>query len=226
MTDRAYVAAALFTPAQIRVNNRIAAIVRNVGMEPVLPSEMSAEVWKGRAPKDCTREERRQVVSLNITGMLTSRIMIARVSGDTKEVDTGVAWEMGYFRALLSAVQMTDGRPRIPIAYIEPSDRVQSLNLMLAETVHAAVYGDAQLHALLSAVQNCHDDMSALSTVLGAYTPDKIIKHEREPIGQDFDLPRRERATGPGHRVSKPKFDVLESREDPGVPAHPSEDRS
>src|ERR1700752_3667496 len=97
MKEKAYVAAALFTPAQIRVNSRIAAIVREIDMEPVLPSEVSASVWKRRAPRDCKSEERHQVVDMNIEGMHESRIMIARVSGDTKEVDTGVAWEMGYF---------------------------------------------------------------------------------------------------------------------------------
>lgn len=190
MTDHCYIAARLFTPAQIRVNARIAAIVREVGMEPVLPSEMSAPVWRGRSPKDCTPEERCQVVEMNITGMHGSRIMVARVSGDTKEVDTGVAWEMGYFLALSRVpLHLNYNKVRILIAYIEPSDREQSLNLMLAETFHAAVYGDAQLHACLTAIRDAEAVGGGLQPEdISAWAPDKIIKHEREPIGADDDV--------------------------------------
>jgi hypothetical protein len=74
---------------------------------------------------------------------------------------------------------------RILIAYIEPFDRAQSLNLMLAETVHAAVYGDAQLHALLNIIRIVKEDQEALQVGLAEFSPDKIIKHEREPIGDD-----------------------------------------
>jgi nucleoside 2-deoxyribosyltransferase len=195
-----YIAAALFTPAQIRVNARIAAIARDVGLSPFLPSVMSAEIWKGRAPKDCEPWERRAVVEGNIVGMLSSPIMIARVSGDAKEVDTGVAWEMGYFCAIgrfessmvdvarEMDVERPDVSPRTLIAYIEPSDRGQHLNLMLAETVSAAAYGDAQLHALLQAIRGAYNAPEGLrarqlARNLAEYAPDKLILHEREPIG-------------------------------------------
>lgn len=203
-----YVAAALFTPMQMRVNARIAAIVKEVGMAPFLPSVMSAEIWQGRAPKDCEPWERQAVVQGNVEGMNRARIMIARVSGDTKEVDTGVAWEMGYFFALAKQELEEWGHDRsgivapetrILIAYLEPSDRHQSLNLMLAETVSAAVYGDAQLHMCLTAIGRVSEALGgspeptatreheALAHVLSMWTPDKLIKHEheREPIGTD-----------------------------------------
>jgi nucleoside 2-deoxyribosyltransferase len=182
-----YIAAALFTPAQIRVNGQIAAIVRDVGLSPLLPSEMSAPVWQGRAPKDCTSEERRQVLDLNINGLHDSQYVIARVSGDTKQVDTGVAFEMGYYRALMDFEKPLDDDRRYLIAYIEPSDAAQSLNLMLAESVDAAVYGQAQLHALLSDLVGGTEPpvAGAIKAILAHYSPDKIVMHEREPIGYD-----------------------------------------
>jgi nucleoside 2-deoxyribosyltransferase len=188
--SNAYIAAALFTPAQIRVNGQIAAIVREVGLAPLLPSEMSAPVWQGRAPKDCTSEERRQVLDLNINGLHDSQYVIARVSGDTKQVDTGVAFEMGYYKALIDAeiaayFPITPKR-RYLIAYIEPSDSAQSLNLMLAESVDAAVYGQAQLHALLGELVSGRDVEGALRE----HSPDKIVMHEREPIGFASDSDR------------------------------------
>jgi hypothetical protein len=199
MIERAYLAAALFTPAQIRVNARIAAIVNAVGMYPFVPSEMSAPIWKGRAPRDCTPAERAMVVQKNKNGMRECRVMIARVSGETKEVDTGVSWEMGYFQCL---AEMEEGyiEPDPPlrtlIAYIEPSDRAQSLNLMLAETVHAACYGDAALHECLTALHSAWGVSGALAgspvpavqrdtirLAIEPWHPSKLILHEREPIG-------------------------------------------
>jgi nucleoside 2-deoxyribosyltransferase len=191
-----YIAAALFTPAQIRVNGQIAAIVREVGLSPLLPSEMSAPVWQGRAPKDCTSEERRQVLDLNIQGLHDSQYVIARVSGDTKQVDTGVAFEMGYYRAVIDFENWTYGDHkdrRYLIAYIEPSDKAQSLNLMLAESVDAAVYGQAQLHQLLTMLlvtekrQPCEGKDQSIATLLAKFAPDKIVMHEREPVGLEND---------------------------------------
>jgi hypothetical protein len=82
---------------------------------------------------------------------------------------------------------------------------------MLAETVHAAVYGDAQLHACLTAIQDwgpaqMGSDTSHSRHPLNPFTPDKIIKHEREPIGLDdpTSMSQAECAPSTYKHLSKP----------------------
>jgi nucleoside 2-deoxyribosyltransferase len=63
------------------------------------PYAASQQIWKGRAPKDCTPAERQQVLNGNVINLMRpTRLLVAWVGGtDDGRVDTGVAWEMGFF---------------------------------------------------------------------------------------------------------------------------------
>ncbi len=76
-----YLGGPLFTPHQREVGSKIATKLRSSGFEVFVPAEDSAKVWRGRAPKDCTEEERDQVFRSNYENVITSDILIAWVGG-------------------------------------------------------------------------------------------------------------------------------------------------
>jgi hypothetical protein len=141
-----------------------------------------------------------------------------------------VAYEIGYFNAIMDDMDSSTGEDidgiapseRIMIAYIEPSDRAQSLNLMLAETVSAAVYGDAQLHECLWTLVNSNE-MELAAGSLSDWAPDKIILHEREPVGLDF-----EKAISDSTELRRQAMVATDRKPDVsepgGVPTHSSEE--
>lgn len=147
MRAKAYLAAPIFTPEQLSVVNGIHAILEDNGFEVFNPYRASRTIWLGRAPKDCTPEERARVLTGNIENLLfPTELLVAWVGGTANgKVDTGVAWEMGFFRArrvLAAAMAHT-------IAYIDPADERQAMNLMLAGTVDAVAYGLPELNATI-----------------------------------------------------------------------------
>jgi nucleoside 2-deoxyribosyltransferase len=176
--NRAYIAAPIFNPDQLAVVRSITIMLKLLEVEYFSPYENSQGIWQGRAPKDCTPEERGQVLDDNIINLDWAQILICWVGGtDDGKADTGVTWEMGHFNALKRYGGSDPQTIRFTLAYIEPNDKRQNMNLMLAGTVDAVAFGPAQLHRGLELLRN--DDRQTTRRIL---SPDKQIAHEKEPI--------------------------------------------
>jgi len=177
-----YVAGPIFSPHQLKVIKGIESVLTMHKHTFFSPYEESRAIWNGRAPKDCTEAERKRVVQGNINGLHKAEFLIAWVGGQLQEshsADTGTVWEMGYYRCLRdAATRLGVGEPGLCIAYVDPRDLRQNMNLMLAETVDCAVRGMAQLSIAFDMIDHLkHDEM------LERYHPSKLILQEREPIG-------------------------------------------
>lgn len=187
--DKAYLASPIFTPQHLSVVNRIASVASMGHWDYFSPYEQSRPIWNGRAPKDCTPEERKAVVEGNIAGLRWADVLVAWTGGHQHAMasaDTGTVWEMGYFKALMDTPVIDDKvigayykRPRFTIAYIDPRDMKQNLNLMLAETIDSAVYGTAQLSQALDMLRS---NTPKLDMVRETFHPSKLVLHERDPL--------------------------------------------
>jgi nucleoside 2-deoxyribosyltransferase len=170
----AYIAAPFFSPAQITVVDKIESLLLMHGYTYFSPYAESRAIWKGRAPKDCTAEERKAVINGNVRGLVQADVLVTW-GGGTDTSDTGVVWEMGYFYAITEYEH--DDKQRFTLAYVHQTDTKQNLNLMLAETVDAAVYGQASLSRALRILS--YGELDACRT---EYPPSKLFLHEKEPI--------------------------------------------
>lgn len=177
---KVYIAGPIFNPHQLRVIGGIKSVLEMHKCEIFSPYDESREIWKGRAPKDCTPEERQRVVNGNIKGLHWADVLVAWVGGHQSlmhSADTGTVWEMGYFKALTETEDFGDPY-HFTIAYVDPRDLRQNMNLMLAETVDAAVRGMAQLSIALEMLRQ--EDGSGVQS---RFHPSKLILQEKEPIG-------------------------------------------
>lgn len=185
--NQAYIAAPIFSDQHLQVVNQITAVLKMHEYEYFSPYEASRPVWQGRAPKDCTPEERATVVRGNIDGMRWADVLVAWVGGQRNPMastDTGVVWEMGYFNALTNGpstdeevIGVYTRRKRFTLGYIHPNDIKRDMNLMLAGTVDAIAYGQAELSQALSFLGV--DELDACRTL---FAPSKRVLHERDPI--------------------------------------------
>jgi nucleoside 2-deoxyribosyltransferase len=175
-----YIAGPIFNPTHLRVVGEIKATLEMHGCEVFSPYEASRDIWAGRAPRDCTPEERSRVVDQNIDGLLWADTLVAWTGGHMstmQNADTGTVWEMGYFKSLTDAkIGVAERRT---IAYIDKRDLKQHLNLMLAETIDAAVFGTAQLSQLVNTIIRSDRDNYAWRD---AFHPSKLVAHEPDPI--------------------------------------------
>lgn len=177
-TCRTYIAAPIFNQQQLSVVRDITMMCKLLEIEYFSPYENSQDVWKGRAPKDCSPEERGRVLKDNIENLDWAETLLCWVGGTPDgKTDTGVTWEMGHFNALKRYGGSDPSLLRFTLGYIHPTDQRQTMNLMLAGTVDAVAYGPAQLHRGLE-----HLRMDNVETVRHMLHPDKLIKHEKEPI--------------------------------------------
>lgn len=171
MSIRMYLAAPIFNPEQVEVVEVLHRIMLQFG-NVFSPLHASRDIWKGRAPKDCSAEERAEVLRGNIEH-LDCDVLVAWVGGMGGFTDPGVIWELGYATALQNE---GTGHP-FTIAYISPTDVRQSMNLMIAGTVNAVVKGPSDLsRALVLAYGGA---WGPLTTV---FHPDKLLAQEREPV--------------------------------------------
>lgn len=172
MSLKQYLAAPIFKPDQVRVVEALRGIMNQFG-EVFSPLHASRDIWKGRAPKDCSAEERAQVLQGNIEH-LDCDVVVAWVGGMGGFTDPGVVWELGYATAL-----QRNGGEGIPIivAYISPADERQSMNLMIAGTVNCVVNGPAELHRCLTMLYTENYEQA-----IDEFHPDKLLAQEREPI--------------------------------------------
>lgn len=126
-----YIAAPIFTPEQVEVVELIKNAAEYNDQTVFSPYHNSQDIFNGRAPKDCTPEERAQVLNDNITNLDWCDVLFAWVGGMGGFTDPGVIWEMGYAHAAR----------KFTVAYVDPEldANRKSMNLMLAGTVQAAV---------------------------------------------------------------------------------------
>ncbi len=140
-TTRVYIAAPLFSQKQKDVIFEIYDfLITSSEFECFSPWHASQEIWKGRAPADCTSMERAKVVSGNANNIDWADILLAWVGGtDNGKTDTGVVWEMGYAHKAGTPI----------LAFIHPDDQRREMNLMLSETVDGVVYSMEDMHDAL-----------------------------------------------------------------------------
>lgn len=183
---KCYLAAPIFNKKQLAVVSNITMTLKLLEFQYFSPYEASNSIWKGRAPKDCTSEERSQVLLGNIEHLVWADLLIACVGlTEDGKTDTGVTWEMGYFNALnLQANELVRQGIHAPqnftLAYIDPDDERQHMNLMLAGTVDAVAWGPAQLHNALKKLAMAAP--GSQNDVRKQYDPSKHLLHEKEPI--------------------------------------------
>lgn len=176
---KAYIAAPIFNPHQLSVVGGITNLLETAGIEFFSPYEASQAIWNGRAPKDCSPEERAQVLQGNIDN-LNCDLLVAWVGGtENGKTDTGVVWEMGYANAL--------GVPTL--AFIHEHDVRDNMNLMLAGTVDGVVKGYEELDKALRLIGSRNpsgewvtEDMEIVSILSEQFHPDRHIAHEKDPI--------------------------------------------
>jgi hypothetical protein len=176
---RFYIAAPIFTPAQLEVVERIKDLLEQKAHEVFSPYHASRDIWAGRAPKDCSPEERKQVVDQNIDNLRWCDILLAWVGGNEAGfTDAGVIWEMGYAKAILwhNGEAQDEDWPQT-IAYIDDSDVRKSMNLMLAGTVDAVAIGYQQLIDLLSLIHK-----NEWPVIYSNWSPEKQLLQESEKI--------------------------------------------
>lgn len=167
-----YLAAPIFTPdqqAEVELLRSTMLMYGNV----FSPLHASRDIWKGRAPKDCSPEERAQVLEGNIAH-LECDVVVAWVGGMGGFTDPGVVWELGYATALNRTG--LNSSPLI-VAYISPSDERQSMNLMIAGTVNVVAKGIPDLSRCLQLLYT-----EEYEVAFEEFHPDKLLAQEREPI--------------------------------------------
>lgn len=153
---KAYLAAPIFTAHQLAVVGGIQDLLEHLGYEVFSPYHASRAIWNGRAPSQCTEEERQAVLKGNIMNLdRPTSLLVAWVGGtEDGRTDTGVTWELGYFhnRVVRNDYyhESGNGVPPMTLAYIDPQDKRQNMNLMLAGTIDAVARGGTELQRALS----------------------------------------------------------------------------
>lgn len=167
MNTKIYLAAPIFNPQQLEVVNFLRDSALAQGFEVFSPYHNSVDIWQGRAPKDCSPEERGQVLEDNIKNIYWCDTLLCWVGGMGGFTDPGVVWEMG----------LAYGEGKFQIAYIDEAMDVQrqSMNLMLSGTVDAVVSHRSDVVAALSELNGSRE------AVRKFFSP-TVLGQEREPI--------------------------------------------
>lgn len=195
---RAYLAAPIFDPDQLRVVNELYALLDSAGYETFSPYHASREVWRGRAPKDCTPDERARVLRGNVERLRWCDLLVAWLGGTAYgKTDTGVVWEMGFAAALTKGPPaMYEGMPRpeygegeyyapsrpFTLGYIHPTDIRQGkdINLMLAGTIDAVASGVHEFDGAIRAFVGGSPGITQAQEVREQYHPNLLGQEEEE----------------------------------------------
>lgn len=170
-----YLAGPLFTDEQKEVIFKINDfLMEDERFEVFSPFHASQDIWKGRAPKDCTDEDRQAVFYGNWQNVDWCDVLLAWIGGGPK-TDTGVSWEMGY------------AYHKKPIlVYIDDNDERQAMNLMLERAVDGVARGFEDLKDGLIWYHKYKDTAErVLSKHQTLFPPDMIIDGlvpEQEPV--------------------------------------------
>lgn len=169
-----YLAGPIFNSRQIQTMTTLRDL--SEGMPQVRtfsPYHASRAIWLGRAPKDCTEEERRQVLQQNIDNLSWADVVLCVLNredgGYDGRTDTGVVWEMGYATAIGRRV----------VGWVDPDVSIpdKGVNLMLAGTIDAVLKGYLQYQEFLNMVVDDRWDL-----VEEIFTVENLISHEEDPI--------------------------------------------
>lgn len=163
-----YLAAPIFTRPQLIVVSYLRDLALRRGHIVFSPYHNSADIFKGRAPKDCSPEERAQVLEDNIKNIEWCEVMLAWVGGMGGFTDPGVVWEMGYARA----------SDKFTLAYLDRLlDRErQSMNLMLSGTIDAICRSHIEISQALTLLIS-----RQLPEVRRIFSTD-VLGEEKEPV--------------------------------------------
>jgi len=175
----AYLAAPIFDQHQLAVVDRLYQELQLRDFNVFSPYHASQDIFRGRPPSECTAEERALVIQGNISN-LHCWLLLAWVGGyEAGFTDPGVIWEMGYAAALSGAPAAWNNSPLRPLtlAYIDESDKRQSMNLMLSATVDVVVKGIADLRIALQLARLCKYE-----ALRERYHPRKVLGGEMEPV--------------------------------------------
>lgn len=179
MVVEAYLAAPIFNERQRTVVTEMKVIMESAQLQVFSPYHASREIWRGRAPMDCTPEERAQVLRGNVQH-LHCDIVVAWVGGNEGGfTDPGVVWELGYAAALSGAPAVWGSDATVPftLGYIAPTDVRRSMNLMLSGTLDAVVLGHTELSLACELAAKRYWDR-----IRTTFHPDRLLQQEKEPI--------------------------------------------
>jgi len=175
MSTRFYIAAPIFTDAQLHVVCDIKEIIEDRKHDVFSPWHNSREIWKGRAPADCTPEEREQVLNDNINYLDWCSFLVSWVGGyEQGYTDPGVIWEMGYAKCLKNHREklVIAGWPHT-IAYIHDDDVRKGMNLMLAGTVDFVAVGISEMMSVIDIITN-----ETLEALAPTYSPTRLPQEQ------------------------------------------------
>jgi nucleoside 2-deoxyribosyltransferase len=211
---KAYIAGPIFTPHQIEVHRFMVNEAIAMNYRVFSPYYASSEIWRGRKPKDCSREERLTVRNQNIENLRDADVLVSWINGRFEDgrCDTGVSWEMGYSYAVC---EYSHGVNPLQIGYLHPWDAMpKDLNLMLAETLDALVTDPMSLRdALMVLIKGTYADeeMQPYEVIRERYDPSRLDLGETQPM----IFPGGGLSSAPEEaRDSTPRFSAEASRND------------
>lgn len=157
-----YLAGPLFTPYQQRTLDNVYGDLRRVGARVFSPYHNSQAIWKGRAPKDCSPEDRRIVLEQNMSN-LNCAAVFAWLRGTPGEfTDQGTVWEMGYAECLAVPV----------VGWVRRDESLKNVNLMIAANLLAVAYDDELVTLYASFVEYGEE------YVRKHWNPESRLEHE------------------------------------------------
>jgi nucleoside 2-deoxyribosyltransferase len=156
-----YLASPFFNPVQIEARDKVCNALREWGHEVASPEELSKDIWNGRKPSECTKEERFKVFSGNLLAIDESDLVVAIIDN----WDVGTCWEMGFSYAMETPV----------VAYSDVPKR--GLNLMISSSCIGFANGIDNLKAGL----NYWENLPALDRVID-YKPFYLGRDAAEDI--------------------------------------------
>jgi nucleoside 2-deoxyribosyltransferase len=178
-----YLAAPIFNPHQLEVVEMIKGYAEDEGHEVFSPYHESRDIWAGRAPKDCSPNERRQVVFNNVRRLDWAEVVLAWVGGYPEGfTDPGVLWELGYAgcRSGVPAIETAEARVPFSVGYVDDTDTRRGMNLMLAGTLDYGVLGATSLQRFLFDISS--ESEMAPSDLKVLYHTDLTMMQEADPI--------------------------------------------
>ena len=178
-----YLAAPIFNPHQLEIVERIKKCAEGEGHEVFSPYHESRGIWKGRAPKDCSANERRSVVHQNVRRLDWAEVVFAWVGGyEGGFTDPGVLWELGYAgcRSGVPAIETQHARVPFSVGYIDDTDTRRGMNLMLAGTLDYGLLGEISMDRFLYDIGP--DSQMVESDLRELYRPELVLMQEEDAI--------------------------------------------